>query len=98
MRKPSYPAKKWVRSDFSGPPSVAPNWFCEKWGSSSGLVKSRASKTLLRRYSYTVPCSLFVPDFVTTLTWPVPAPPSSAVYVPVWIWNSRMLSGGRLMT
>jgi hypothetical protein len=51
MRKPSYPAKKWVRSDLSGPPSVAPNWFCEKWGSSSGLVKSRASKTLLRRYS-----------------------------------------------
>ena len=78
LRNPSKLPKKNVRSNANGPPSVPPYWCWLKCGSFSGLVKRRASNALFRKYWYTLPWMVCVPDFVTTFTWPVPAAPSSA--------------------
>src|SRR5713226_10524120 len=91
-RRPSYDAKKKVRSFLIVPPNVPPNWFCL----SSGRRRSRKPLALnnwLRRNSYTLPCKALVPDLVTTLITAPELRPYSASKVFVRTRNSAMLSG-----
>src|SRR6266849_8545684 len=91
-RRPSYDAKKNVRSFTIGPPNVPPNWFCL----SSGRRRSKGPVELniwLRRYSKTLPCQPLVPDLVTTLITAPELRPYSASKVLEITRNSAMLSG-----
>jgi hypothetical protein len=61
------------REMFNGPPALPPNWFCTHGGLARPTAfkkKSFALKILLRRYSYTSPCSELVPAFVLRLVTP----------------------------
>src|SRR4029077_6984461 len=78
-RKPSPLKNQNVLSWMRRPPADAPNWFCVNGGGWfltpariwEALRKySFALKTLLRRYSWTSPWILLVPDFVLRLITP----------------------------
>src|SRR5512140_2460652 len=79
-RWPSYDTNQNVLSCLNGPPSEKPNWLLWKTSCGAGLVlkKLRASSPLLRKYSYAVPCSEFVPDLVTIFTVAPELRPNSA--------------------
>src|ERR1019366_9130169 len=91
-RRPSYETKKNVLSFRSGPPKVPPNWFWLNCGLTV-LKYPCALSTLLRKYSYTLPCHRLVPDLVTTLTTAPELRPYSASKVLLITRNSSMASG-----
>src|ERR1700735_2087222 len=53
-RYPSHAKKKNVLSLTTGPPNVAPYWFCT-YGGFVASKNGRALRTLLRKYSYASP-------------------------------------------
>src|SRR5687768_9346789 len=69
--------KKNVRLRMSGNPTAPPNWL-RLYGGFSVAKKLRASSASCRKYSYTAPCSVFVPDLSDTLTTPDDDRPYSA--------------------
>src|SRR5438067_13903057 len=97
-------AKKNALFFSTGPRSVAANWFWLNAGffcrrvptgcceALRALKKSRASNTLLRRYSYAEPWNWFVPPFVVTFTSDPGLRPFSAEYGLVDTLNSWMAS------
>ncbi len=79
-----------------GPPTEAPNWFRRSTSVGSpcrSLKYELASSAVLRRNSYTVPCSPFVPVRVTRSTWPPAVRPYSALALLVMTRNSWRASG-----
>src|SRR5690349_17856020 len=81
-----------------GPPADPPNWLRLNGGTGVGLgalatsKKLRPSSLLLRRNSNNEPCREFVPDCVTTPTWPPARCPYSAESVLGVTLNSRTAS------
>src|SRR6185436_14783151 len=69
-RRCSKAKKKNVRPLSNGPPSVNPYCARVNGGSSIGAKALRAWKLRCRRNPNKLPCSSFVPDFVTTFTTP----------------------------
>src|SRR4026207_141310 len=95
MRVRSESAKKDAWAWVGGPPTLPPYWFCLL----SGLAalarfekKSIESIAWFRKYSYAVPCTLLVPDFVETLTAAPGDRPYSAAYGLVTTLNSWIAS------
>src|SRR5262245_9181875 len=69
--------KKNVRLRTSGKPAAPPNWL-RLYGGFSVAKKFLASSASCRKYSYTVPWSVLVPDLSDTLTTPDDDRPYSA--------------------
>ena len=95
-RSPSKFAKTNAELRTIGPPSDAPNWFLRSVGTGSpGLLKKlRASNRSLRRNSYAVPWSSFVPCLMATEICPPVLRPSPASEFEVWMRNSLTASTG----
>ena len=78
---------------MTGPPALAPAWFCF-WSGFRVWKKLRALSAELRWNSHAVPWNSLVPAFVTMLTWLPAVCPYSAEKLWVWIRISCTASGG----
>ena len=95
VRVPSQEPKKNVLSFLTGPPKVAPYWFCLYGGFLDPLRLAKKfvpSKFELRRNSNTEPCNWLVPDLMLTNTCPPMRVPYSAERLLVTTRNSPTAS------
>ena len=92
--RPLHRAEVVNRSRTIGPPTLPPNWL-RRYAGFSASNTPRALSDLSRKYSNAVPCTVLVPDLVTTCTMPPVASPNSALYCTLLTLNSSTASSGR---